>query len=247
MEKLKIYNELVKYYLFISQVGLYTKHGHAREATMIKKLIKKHKKTKGKKLLIAASGLGLHDRFLKKDFEIIGIDKNESMLRISRKINPDINYKKGDVKKFKLDEKFDVIMCMDALPHLITYRNLKIALKNLSRHLKKDGLLMFSLNPVKKSFKGISVDKYSRGNLEVTLIQVNHKHSKKDVFDCCFIFVIKEKDKRMKIYLDECSGGLFEVTKIKKILTELGFKSHVYEGYYFKKYRKENPVFVCVR
>ena len=174
-KKEKIYNQLAKYYFFISEVGLYSKHGHAREAKMIKKLIKKHKKSKGKNLLIIASGLGLHDKFLKKDFDIVGIDKNEGMLKISRKINPDIKYKKGDMKTFRLDENFDIVMCMDALPHLISYKNLKIALKNFSRHLKKDGVLLLSLDPVKKSFKEMNVDKYSRGNLEVTLIQVNHK------------------------------------------------------------------------
>jgi len=248
MVEAKIYNELAKYYLFISQVGLYGKHGHEREVVIIKKLIKKHKKSKGKKLLIVASGLGLHDKFLKKDFEIIGVDKNEGMLRISRKINPDIKYKKGDMKTFKLNKKFDIVMCMDALPHLITYKNLKIALKNFSRHLKKNGLLIFSLDPVKKSFEEMRTKKYSKNNLEVTFIEVNHRRKKKDnKFDSCFIFVIKEKGKKMKIYPDYHMGGLFEVSKIKKILSKLGFKSHVYESYSFKKFRKENPVFVCMK
>jgi len=244
----KIYNKLAKYYLFISQIGLYKKTGHVREAKIIKKLIKKHKKSKGNSLLMVASGLGLHDKFLKKDFKIIGIDKNEGMLRISRKINPDIKYKKGDMKTFKLNKKFDIVMCMDALPHLITYKNLKSALKNFSRHLKKDGILMFSLDPVKKSFKEMDMEKYSKSDLEVTLIHDNHLRNKRDnVFDSCMIFIIKERNKKMKVYIDKGPCGLVEVSKVKKIISKLGFKSYVYESYSFKKYRKENPVFVCLK
>jgi len=248
MEKLKIYNELVKYYLFISQVDLYKKTGHAREAAIIKKFIKKYKKSKGKDLLIVASGLGLHDKFLKKDFDIIGVDKNDGMLRISRKINPDIKYKKADMKTFKIKKKFDVVMCMDALTHLLTYKNLEIVLKNFSRHLKRGGVLLFSFDPVKKSFEEMRTKKYLKGNTEVTFIEVNHRRNKKDnKFDSCFILVVKQKGKKMKIYFDYHMGGLFEVSKIKKIMSKLGFKSYVYEGYSSKKHQEESPVFVCIR
>jgi len=246
--KLKIYNELAKYYLFISQIGLYKKNGHVREAAVIKKLVKKYKKSKGKDLLIVASGLGLHDKFLKKDFDIIGVDKNDGMLKISRKINPDIKYKKADMKTFKIKKKFDVVMCMDALTHLLSYKVLEVALKNFSRHLKKDGVLLFSFDPVKKSFEEMHSKRYSKGNTEVTFIEVNHRRSKRDnKFDSCFILVVKEKCKKMKIYFDYHMGGFFEVSKIKRIMSKLGFKSYVYEGYSSKKYEKENPVFVCIK
>lgn len=197
---------------------------------------------------MVASGLGLHDKFLKKDFDISGIDKNESMLNISRKINPDIKYKKGDMRTFRINKKFDVVMCLDALAHLTSYGNLKLALRNLSMHLKKDGLLIFSLDPVMESFKETSTEKYSKGDLEVTLIQLNHKRNRKDIkFDSCIVFVIKEKGREMKVCTDQSIMGLFEVMKVKKILAGLGFKFNIYENFSDKNYHKDNPVFVCMK
>ena len=241
-----IYNKLAKYYLFISLIGLYGRDGHLVEARALKRMINKHRKSKGNEMLIVASGLGLHDKFLKKDYKITGIDSNDGMLRISKSINPSIKYKKADMRVFRLAKKFDIVMCLDAMAHLQTYGNFEVALRNFSRHLKNGGVLIFSLDPVKGWFREFEIKTYSKGKKEVTLIHTNHLRRKGDVkFDSCIVFVVKEKGKKMKIYLDESPMGLFEVGKIKRILSKMGFRFVVYESFTGRKYGKENPVFIC--
>lgn len=74
-----------------------TGEDHEKEADFVRTAAKTHKKSDGNQLLDVCCGHGWHDYFLKRDFEITGLDLNERVLDIARKRNPEVEYGSGDV------------------------------------------------------------------------------------------------------------------------------------------------------
>src|SRR3989338_3396987 len=136
MGKDKFYNSLAFYYDFICS-------SREKDVENLLQLIARHKSTKGRKLLDIGCGTGLEDEHLKAHFHVRGLDFNKGVLEIAKKRNPDIPYTKGDMRTFKINDRFDIITCFDAMSHLQNYNDWKKALKNFYSHLEKGGLLIF--------------------------------------------------------------------------------------------------------
>ena len=169
MSKNKFYQELAYYYDFICT-------DRKKDAEVLKKLIKKHKKSKGNKLLDVACGPGLEDKYLKEDFKVTGIDLHSGILNFAKQRNPDIKYLIGDMRYFKLNETFDVITCFDAMCHLSNHKDLQTTLKNFYHHLNKGGVLIFYIDDhfLKEHFKEdkIVVNQKSKGTTKVILFEI---------------------------------------------------------------------------
>jgi SAM-dependent methyltransferase len=64
---------------------------------------------------------------------------NDSNTLIPSDVNPDFGYKVIDITKMTDENKYDIILCLNVLEHVFEYQ---IALANLKRALKQDGLLV---------------------------------------------------------------------------------------------------------
>lgn len=231
-----------------------TGEDHEKEADFVRTAAKTHKKSDGNQLLDVCCGHGWHDYFLKKDFEITGLDLNERVLDIARKRNPEVEYGSGDVRDFDLDEEFDVVMCFDALEHLLTYEELKSSLGCLQRHLADGGVLMFHLDRLKETygrFKLVSSGQRSKGGTHVAYLDLEYDVDPNDsVAEGCMVFLIKEEGKDLDVHLLEAKTGLFELAEILRILEALDLETSLYDGDFDGgEYTEESPfpVFVCVR
>jgi len=248
----KLYKSLAWCYEFIT-----TGEGHDKEAAFVKNIVKKYKKSKGNRLLDVGCGHGWHDMFLKKDFKITGVDLNRTILKIAKKRNPQITYKQGDMKKFNLNKKFDVVLSFDAMMYNLNYKDLKTAIKNFEKHLTKEGILIFHLDKLKENFKQFGTvgipekHNFFKNNIYMTYFQIDYDKNPHDtIFESCLVFLIAKKGKKLEVEIDIEKMGLFELSKIKKILSDLGFQTYLYSGDFSgKKYSKKSPfpVFVCVR
>ncbi|MCK4941737.1 class I SAM-dependent methyltransferase, partial [candidate division WOR-3 bacterium] len=103
-KKSRFYNELAPCLDFIC-----TLENRRKDVLVLRKLIGRHLKSDGRKLLDVACGTGLEDKYLKKTFKVTGVDLNESVLQIARKRNPDVTYLSGDMQTFRLRSRYDVI------------------------------------------------------------------------------------------------------------------------------------------
>jgi SAM-dependent methyltransferase len=248
----ELYKSLSWCYEFIT-----TGKGHEEEANFIKKMVKKYKKSRSKYLLDVGCGHGWHDKFLKKKFNITGIDLNKTILKLAKKRNPEIIYRQGNMRKFNLNKKFDIVISFDAMMYNLNYKDLKRTIKNLANHLKEDGVLIFHLDRLKDNFKQFGIvsnpegHQFLKNNTHLTYFQIDYDKNLKDtLFESCIVFFIAKKGKTIEIKTDIEKMGLFEISKIKKILSELSFKTFLYDGDFSgKKYSKKSPfpVFACVK
>ncbi len=129
----------VKYYDLFNSGKNYT-----QEVKFLEEIFKRYSKNSMKKILDLGCGTGLHEKELtEKGYEITGLDLSEEMIDIAKERHPRSNFVVGDMSNFKLDEKFDAIICMfSAMGYLTENEQIKGFFKSIKEHLKEDGLLI---------------------------------------------------------------------------------------------------------
>ncbi len=139
------YHELAKYYDLLHHDKQYNE-----EAQLIIKLIEKHKKSSGTKLLNLACGTGNHDGVLSGKFKLTGIDKSPKMIKIAKLKNPEIHYRVGDVTGTRFGGKFDVItMLFNSVGYIHSLSDLNKLFGNSYRHLNKGGVFILDMTFLK--------------------------------------------------------------------------------------------------
>ena len=248
-KRVRFYDELATLYDFIC-----TPENRRRDVVVLKKIIKRHLRSRGRELLDVACGTGLEDLYLKKDFDVTGLDLNRAVLRIARKRNPEITYLQGDMRTYRLDHTFDIITCFDAMCYLQNYQELRQTLTNFHRHLKPGGLLIFYIDPVflKEHYKQDTfiVSHKTRDNRTVILFEAYRKHGKKIKGYAAYLILEANRHRFEEDTFETL--GFFEVSEIQRILASLNFRTCSYDTgvrttFSLRKYdgTKQSPVFVC--
>nr|WP_276977578.1 class I SAM-dependent methyltransferase [Ferrimicrobium acidiphilum] len=133
-----LYEELAPYY---NQI--YHWKDYRKEASKIRALIHDFQLSTGNDLLDVACGTGRHLSYLRRYFNCMGIDASKEMLRLARENVPGMQFSKGDMLDFDAGRQFDVVLCLfSSIGYLKTAGDVRKALLNFARHLKKGGVLI---------------------------------------------------------------------------------------------------------
>lgn len=132
---------------------LYQDKNYAGECDALEEIFKKYGKGKISYILDLGCGTGNHAFILhKRGYKIMGVDRSEVMLANARKklsklsIAKNIRFQKGDLRNWKMDEKFDAAVMMFAvLGYQLTNKDVLQAFSTVSRHLKHNGLFIFDI------------------------------------------------------------------------------------------------------
>jgi ubiquinone/menaquinone biosynthesis C-methylase UbiE len=135
-----MYSKSAKYYDAIyGAVG----KDYPAEAREVRKFIQKYKQSEGNRLLDIGCGTGIHANLLSKYYQVEGLDIDPKMLSVARKNYPKIKFQQGDMVDFKLQSKFDIIVCLfSAVGYVKTKSRLQKTIKNMSQHLLPGGVLL---------------------------------------------------------------------------------------------------------
>ncbi len=217
------------------------------EGRFVLKMLKRHKRTKGTALLDVGCGHGHHHRFL-EGYEITGIDQSPRMLAIARRNNPGVEYKKGRMQTFDLGKRFDAVLALDCLAYNLTLANLERTLMNLSNHLKRGGVLIFTFDHVKETFvqNKTEVSKKSKGDTRLVTIENSFDPDTSDTqYDFTMVLLIR-RGGELKVEIDEHKLGLFRLDDVVNTASGVGMRVHLYEADGSgDKYKRKGPVFVC--
>lgn len=113
------------------------------ESRLLSSLARRFGRSGGRAWLDVACGTGRHLSFLRRSYEVAGIDVSPEMLRVARRRLPGVQLVLADMRDFDLDEEFDVVSCLfSAIAHLETERDLEKAFANFARHLKPAGVVI---------------------------------------------------------------------------------------------------------
>lgn len=244
MSNEKLYNKFAKYF-----DKIYSGKDYEREANFISGAIKSHKKTDQNSLLDVCCGTGRYIALLKNEFSITGLDINEGMLKIARTKIKGAKVIRADMKSFRLNKKFDVLICMfNSIPYNTNYEDLKKTLNNFYIHLKKGGVVIFDLD-LNKNLEGNPVKLTLLKGKDWELGRISQKYIKGDNIFVDLIF-LEKKNGKVDFGVDTHVMGCFEPIKVKNIMKGLGFETHIYSDYTnlkWNKNMKKSPIFVGVK
>ena len=206
--------------------------------------IKEGKKCKGKVLEVAVGTGRITLPMLKAGVDIYGFDISQAMLDVfeakakKKKLNIKRRFKKADMRDFKYNHKFDLIIIpYRAFLHNLTPDDQISTLNNCYKQLNKGGKLIvnfFFPNPyamAKRINAPIKEDDFTIKRKDFSLrfiAYVKHEFTKQRI-NIKYIFQVKRKGEKMKQYLDEFPLTWIGVNEFKHLAARAKFKiKHLY-------------------
>jgi ubiquinone/menaquinone biosynthesis C-methylase UbiE len=135
-----MFTQSAEYY---DEIYASTGKDYNKEANKTHRLIQKYIKSSGNSLLDVACGTGQHAALLGKYYQVEGLDLDPNILSIARKKYRKIRFHHGDMVNFKLNNKFDAIVCLfSSIGYVRTINRLNKAIKTMVQHLLPAGVLL---------------------------------------------------------------------------------------------------------
>ena len=206
-------------------------------------------------ILDLGCGTGNHAQVLaQRGYKVTGIDASAGMVRVARgkaRGQPNLVFRRADMRRFDLARKFDAAICMDgAFTHLLTERDLLAHLRTVRRHLAGDGAYVFEFaQPLEVETEGPG--------------WIYHEHPGRIIwlYDLAFDprrllltsrnrFFAFEGDRLRRTFVDANSTRLLPVTLIRRLLASAGMRlAGVFstgEGAGLRSIRKDDPLPMAV-
>jgi cyclopropane fatty-acyl-phospholipid synthase-like methyltransferase len=153
-------------------------------------------KPNARKVLELGCGTGSILKRLQGSYEVSGLDLSSKMLSIARKKVPNAKLSQQDMVDFKIDERFDAVVCVfDSINHVRRFSDWKRVFARVHQHLSPGGCFIFDINTQRKLERHIAeppwVHRFGRNLLiiDVTALanhgsnwnikvfeHVNHRH-----------------------------------------------------------------------
>jgi len=104
-----------------------------------------------KSLLEIACGTGNVLKPLSSRYEVAGLDLSPKMLDVAKTKLPNVPFYEGDMTKFELDKKFDIILCIfDSINHLVEFDQWEATFDSVKAHLNDSGVFIVDINTIYK-------------------------------------------------------------------------------------------------
>jgi len=241
----RLYSDLAWAWPIISPVEDYKE-----ETELFSKLIKEHSKIEVKTLLHLGCGGGHNDYTFKKHFKVTSIDISEDMLRLAKKLNPEVNYQYGDMRTIRLEERFDAVIALDSINYIKTEEDLQRTFITAYEHLKQGGVFLTFVEQIAGQFKqnNTTHSTHSQGDVEITFIESYYDPDPADTsYETTFIYLVRVGGK-LEVHSDCHLCGIFKLETWLKLLKEIGFKviQNKFEHSTFIK-GESYPILICIK
>lgn len=176
-------------------------------------------------VLHLGSGGGHVDANLKRHVQITGVDLSPSMLRLARRLNREVEYRRGDMRSVRLGRAFDGVMISDAVSYMRTPRDLARAFATAFRHLRPGGAFVTYAEMARERFvqNWTETIRGRRGNVEVVFVENRYDPNPRDTtFESTFLYLIRRRG-RLTVETDRHVLGLFPTATWRQTLRGAGF------------------------
>jgi len=163
-----------------------------------------------KTMLHLGSGAGIDDYHFKKHFQITGIDLSMAMIDEARKINPEAAYILGDMRDFRLDRKFDVVVIPDSIMHITALEDVETIFARVADHLSIGGILAIVYQPNETYRDNNFIYEGTDKDYSVTVFENNHRIDNNH-YEAIITYVIRQNQKT-DVINDRYVLGLFDTS-----------------------------------
>lgn len=221
---------------------------YLEEMDIIVRFFREHSDFEPKTILDLGCGGGKNAYWLRRHFEVTGIDLSPQMLEHFKKLNPESRYYQADMRSFDLGIEFDGIFINDAVNHMTSREELAEVFRQSYKHLRSGGVMIVVGENTKENFRHDTTtvikasSKLKPKNIDITIIENSYdKAPDDDIFETTLVYLIRESGS-LRIEHETWELGIFEMDYWRKALTETGFEVieeelQLEDGTY--------PVFIC--
>ena len=179
-----------------------------------------------REVLHLGCGGGHVDSGLKRYVRITGVDLSPSMLRLARRLNPEVGYRVGDMRSVRLGRTFDGVLISDAVAYMTSPRDLARAFATAYRHLRPGGSFVTYAEHVRERFEQnwTQAMRGHRGGVEIVFVENRYDPDPRDTtFEATFLFLIRRRG-RLNVETDRHLLGLFPNAVWRRTLVQAGFQ-----------------------
>jgi SAM-dependent methyltransferase len=195
------------------------------ESEEFTRLIREHSRIPAKTLLNMGCGGGHNDCTLKKHFALTSLDLSPDMLRLARRLNPEVRYVCADMRSIRLRSLFDAVVVFDSLAYMQTADDLGAAFATAYAHLRPGGIFVTYPEATPDRFVQNRTDAWSRtsGDVEITFIENYYDPDPTDTtYESTFVYLIRRAGE-LTIETDRHICGLFTLETWREQLRAAGF------------------------
>jgi len=202
---------------------VYSFKDYKKEAEEIITIIKT-KRPGCKTILDIACGTAEHHKYLKENFEIDGIDINEKFIEIAKLKNVNGSYRVGDMTKFDLDKKYDVVICLfSSIGYLRSFDSIVSALKCFNRHLNPNGLTIIEPWFTAENSFGSRIDMTTYDKEEIKICRISHSYPENEFSILNFHYLLGTIDKGVRYFEERHEVRRTSTKEMLEAFKEAGF------------------------
>ena len=222
---------------------------YREETELFCKTIINSSKNKPQTLFHLGCGAGINDYTFKEHFKVTGVDISNEMLKIARKLNPEVKYIQGDMREIRLKLRFDAVAIPDSIGYMTTEKDLRRAINTAYMHLNTGGILLIVASIRDNLKENNFVYTGSKKGIKITIFENNCITSKTN-YEATLVYLIRRKNK-LEIYTDKHTIGLFNLITWEKLLKEKGFilkkinAENTYDRFMLKDGDYPQVMFIC--
>jgi SAM-dependent methyltransferase len=220
-----------------------------QEIETLSKTIINNSEFKFKNILHLGCGAGIYDYTFKRFFNVTGVDISDGMLKIAKKLNPEVKYIHGDMREIRLKSRFDAVVIPDSIGYMTTIKDLRKAIKTAYSHLNTCSILLIIAH-IRDIFKENNfIYTGSKKDIKITIFE-NNCIINKTSYEATIVYLIRHK-KTLEIYTDKHTIGLFNLSTWNKLLKEnnLSIKKidviNTYDRFMLKNSEYPQVMFIC--
>lgn len=224
---MKLYDELAEWWPVFSDPAEYR-----REVAHFARVLRQSTRPEPHSVLELGSGGGNSALHLKKRFAMTLVDLSPRMLRVSRRLNPDCDHVRGDIRSIRLGRTFDAVYVHDAICHMTTQRDLQAVMRTAYEHCRPGGVALFVPDFVRETFQeGTDQGGGDSERGSVRFLQwIVDPNPADNTYVVDFAIMLRGRRGEVRVAHDRHLQGLFPRAQWSRLLREVGFKPSVLKG-----------------
>lgn len=177
-------------------------------------------------VLELGSGGGNNAVHLKADFAMTLTDLSEEMLDVSRRLNPECDHLRGDMRTVRLGRTFDAVFVHDAVDDMATEGGLRQAVETAFAHCRAGGTAVFVPDWTRETFEESS-DHGGRNGSDgrgVRYLEWSWDPDPGDTWALTeYAFLLRDVDGSVQVVHETHRLGLFGRDDWLRLLADAGF------------------------
>lgn len=221
---MKLYDQLADWWPVFSDPADYR-----REVAHFARVLRQSTRPAPHTILELGSGGGNSALHLKKRFGMTLVDISPRMLRVSRKLNPDCEHVKGDIRSIRLGRTFDAVYVHDAICHMTTEADLQAVMRTAFEHCRPGAVALFVPDFVRETFEqGIDHGGSDSERGRVRFLQwIVDPDPTDSTYLVDFAIILRKPKGGARVVHEQHVLGLFGRATWMRLLREVGFKPSV--------------------